>query len=197
MPPSGRTQCLAFTDEPPLPSHPTRHTIARQWQLLKLLPGRHPGMSSTQLQAALAKVGHTTSKRTVERDLVELSALFPLHCNSKGMPYGWYWQPGLSLDEAQQLQPDALAPVRQIGLRAWVDDALARRLEQQPLSTDMQLAPQQYGGAALAATVDDSRALMGWLLSQAGSIRVLAPASLRTALLEQQRQSLALHEECS
>jgi len=64
------------------------------------------------------------------------------------------------------------------------------------LSTDMQLAPQQGGGASLAATVDDSRALMGWLLSQAGSIRVLAPASLRTALLEQQRQSLALHEEC-
>ncbi|MBC3485782.1 WYL domain-containing protein [Pseudomonas kermanshahensis] len=180
-----------------MPSHPTRHTIARQWQLLKLLPGRHPGMSSTQLQAALAKVGHTTSKRTVERDLVELSALFPLHCNSKGMPYGWYWQPGLSLDEAQQLQPDALAPVRPIGLRAWVDDALALRLEQQPLSTDMQLAPQQGGGASLAATVDDSRALMGWLLSQAGSIRVLAPASLRAALLEQQRQSLALHEECS
>ena len=76
-----------------MPSHPTRHTIARQWQLLKLLPGRHPGMSSTQLQAALTTVGHTTSKRTVERDLVELAALFPLQCNSKGMPYGWYWQP--------------------------------------------------------------------------------------------------------
>ncbi len=93
-----------------MPSHPTRHTIARQWQLLKLLPGRHPGMSSTQLQAALTTVGHTTSKRTVERDLVELAALFPLQCNSKGMPYGWYWQPGLSLREAQQLQPDVLTP---------------------------------------------------------------------------------------
>lgn len=93
-----------------MPSHPTRHTIARQWQLLKLLPGRHPGMSSTQLQAALKTVGYSTSKRTVERDLVELAALFPPRCNSKGMPYGWYWQPGLSLGEAQQLQPDVLAP---------------------------------------------------------------------------------------
>ncbi|HDS1818584.1 TPA: WYL domain-containing protein [Pseudomonas putida] len=179
-----------------MPSHPTRHTIARQWELLKLLPGRHPGMSSMQLQAALSLVGHTTSKRTVERDLVELSALFPLHCNSKGMPYGWYWQPGLSLAEAQQLQPDALSAVRQIALRAWVDDTLARCLEQQPLSTDMQLTPQQDGGATLAATVDDSRALMGWLLSQAGAIRVQAPESLRAALLEQLRQSLALHDDC-
>ncbi|MNM99216.1 hypothetical protein D3C81_1117670 [compost metagenome] len=196
MPPPRNAKRLALTDEPPLPSHPTRHTIARQWELLKLLPGRHPGMSSMQLQAALSLVGHTTSKRTVERDLVELSALFPLHCNSKGMPYGWYWQPGLSLAEAQQLQPDALSAVRQIALRAWVDDTLARRLEQQPLSTDMQLTPQQDGGATLAATVDDSRALMGWLLSQAGAIRVQAPESLRAALLEQLRQSLALHDEC-
>ncbi|ANI34046.1 transcriptional regulator [Pseudomonas sp. JY-Q] len=177
-----------------MPSHPTRHTIARQWQLLKLLPSRHPGMSSTQLQAALTTVGHSTSKRTVERDLVELAALFPLQCNSKGMPYGWYWQPGLSLGEAQQLQPDALAPPTHVVLYAWVDDALARRLEQSPLSVDMQLTPQAGGGAALVATVDDNRALMGWLLSQAGSIRIQAPQALRAAMIEQLRQSLALHE---
>ncbi len=177
-----------------MPSHPTRHTIARQWQLLKLLPGRHPGMSSTQLQAALTTVGHTTSKRTVERDLVELAALFPLHCNSKGMPYGWYWQPGLSLGEAQQLQPDELAPPEQVELLAWVDDALAQRLEAQPLAADMQLTAQPGGGATLVATVDDNRALMGWLLSQAGSIRVQAPQALRLAMLEQLRQSLALHD---
>ena len=177
-----------------MPSHPTRHTIARQWQLLKLLPDRHPGSSSTQLQAALAKAGHKTSKRTVERDLNELAALFPLRCNNKGMPYGWYWQPGLSLGEAQQLQPDVLSPAQQIELNAWVDDCLARRLQQQPLSDDMRLAPHGTGGATLDATVDDSRALMGWLLSQAGSIRVQAPEDLRTAMVEQLRQSLALHD---
>ncbi|WP_201206271.1 WYL domain-containing protein [Pseudomonas sp. S37] len=177
-----------------MPSHPTRHTIARQWQLLKLLPGRHPGMSSTQLQVALSSVGHTTSKRTVERDLVELAALFPLQCNSKGMPYGWYWQPGLSLGEAQQLQPDALTPPAQVELHAWVDDALARRLAQAPLSADMQLTAQTSGGAALVATVHDNRALMSWLLSQAGSIRVQAPQALRMAMLDQLRQSLVLHD---
>lgn len=177
-----------------MPSNPTRHTIARQWQLLKLLPGRPPGMTSTQLQAALSTVGHITSKRTVERDLIELAALFPLQCNSKGMPYGWYWQPGLGPGEAQQLQPDALTPPQPIELHAWVDDALARRLDASPLSADMQLTAQADGGATLVATVDDNRALMGWLLSQAGSIRVQAPQALRQAMLEQLRQSLALHE---
>ncbi|MFI7856539.1 MULTISPECIES: WYL domain-containing protein [Pseudomonas] len=178
-----------------MPSHPTRHTIARQWQLLKLLPDRHPGMSSTQLQAALARAGHKTSKRTVERDLNELAMLFPLHCNSKGMPYGWYWQPGLSLNGAEQLQPDALCPSQQIELHAWVDDGLARRLEGQPLSADMHLDHQDEGGAMLAATVQDSRALMGWLLSQASSIKVKAPETLRLSLIAQLRQSLALNDE--
>ncbi len=64
-----------------------------------------------------------------------------------------------------------------------------------PLSADMQLTPQASGGATLVATVDDNRALVGWLLSQAGSIRIHAPQALRVAMLEQLRQSLALHEE--
>lgn len=177
-----------------MPSHPTRHTIARQWQLLKLLPDRHPGKSAAQLQAALAKLGHKTSKRTVERDLNELATLFAVHCNSKGMPYGWYWQPGLDPSQLEQLQPDVLSPTAQIELRAWVDDGLARRLEDQPLSEDMRLAPQKTGGAKLDATVQDSRALMGWLLSQAGSICVQSPQALRIAMVEQLRQSLALHD---
>jgi len=110
------------------------------------------------------------------------------------MPYGWYWQPGLSLGEAQQLQPDVLAPPEQIELHAWVDDGLARRLQAQPLATDMQLTALAGGGATLVATVDDNRVLMGWLLSQAGSIRVQAPQALRQAMLEQLRQSLVLHD---
>lgn len=58
----------------------------------------------------------------------------------------------------------------------------------------MQLTAHADGGATLVATVDDSRALMGWLLSQAGSIRVQAPQALRLAMLEQLRQSLVLHD---
>ncbi|MDZ3990980.1 WYL domain-containing protein [Pseudomonas sp. Teo4] len=336
-----------------MPSHSTRHTIARQWQLLKLLPNRHPGLTSTQLQKALADTGHETSKRTVERDLIELSALFPLQCNDKGMPYGWYWQvgrnlalPGISLGEAMTLQlvedsirplipaqmfksleprfnearqklkaladtngsaqwmdkvasvqpslnllvpdidPEVLEQVqhallddrqiqvryysvhkdqtselqlnplglvqrgqisylvatavgfsdvrlyvlhriqslqplatasqkpadfelaayidsgalqfgipRQISLLAWVDDSLARRLLETPLSDDMQLNSLAEGGAELQATVNDSWELMWWLLSHAGSIKVRAPESLRSNMLEKLRQSLALHDQ--
>jgi hypothetical protein len=36
-------------------------------------------------------VGFTVSKRTVERDLNELSLIFPLERNDKSIPFGWHW----------------------------------------------------------------------------------------------------------
>ncbi|WP_312257532.1 helix-turn-helix transcriptional regulator [Stutzerimonas nitrititolerans] len=77
-----------------MPASSSRSTLARQWELLKMLPVRAPGTTAADLQKSLEQAGHPTSKRTVERDLVELSRLFPLQCNSKGTPFGWYWTPG-------------------------------------------------------------------------------------------------------
>jgi len=94
-----------------VPSNSSRRTLARQWELLKLLPNKPPGLSASDLRHRLHDSGHETSKRTVERDLNELSQLFPLQCNDKGAPYGWHWMqgspielPGLSLSDALTLQ---------------------------------------------------------------------------------------------
>lgn len=88
----------------------SQHTIARQWQLLKLIPTRAPGAEAKLLTQQLQDAGFKVSKRTVERDLQDLSLLFPLQCNEKSMPYGWYWMrdasldiPGISLAEALSL----------------------------------------------------------------------------------------------
>lgn len=328
-----------------MPTHSTRRTISRQWELLKLLPNRAPGLTAAELHQQLEEAGHCATKRTVERDLIELSSLFPLHCNDKGTPYGWYWQPGRSIDlpgitvgEAltlrlvedsirplvprlmlKSLEPrfsqarqklkalseesasarwiDKVASVQptlnliapdinaehldllqqalledlqlhcqyqsanknrvqeltlsprglvqrgqitylvacaesfddvrlyavhrfeavtllnqpgrrpvdfelsdyvqsgamQIQLQAWVDPALAKRLRETPLSEDMTLIAEA-DGARLTATVNDSWELKWWLLSQAGAIRVDEPPTLRQALIDCQRQSLALHD---
>ncbi|HDR14976.1 MAG TPA: WYL domain-containing protein [Desulfobacteraceae bacterium] len=96
------------------------HAIARQWELLKLLPNRLPGKSALELAAALDERGYKVSKRTVERDLNELILLFPLACNDRGTPFGWYWMPetycelpGLTLAEAMttRLLEDYLKPL--------------------------------------------------------------------------------------
>lgn len=85
--------------------------LARQWELLKRLPSRPPGVTAAEMTAWLGDEGYAVSKRTVERDLVDLSALFPLRCNDSSVPYGWYWMPGreaglpdLDLAEALSLQ---------------------------------------------------------------------------------------------
>jgi predicted DNA-binding transcriptional regulator YafY len=83
---------------PAVPSTTSRSTLTRQWELLKLLPPKGPGLTTVELQRQLHEAGHPTSKRTIERDLIELSRLFPLQCNNKGMPYGWHWMPGKSAE---------------------------------------------------------------------------------------------------
>ena len=89
---------------------PRQNTVARQWQLLKLIPTRAPGLEARLLTQQLQDAGFSVSKRTVERDLLELSLLFPLQCNEKSKPYGWYWMqdasldiPGVTLAEAMSL----------------------------------------------------------------------------------------------
>jgi len=89
---------------------PSQNTIARQWQLLKLIPTRAPGLEARLLTQQLQDAGFSVSKRTIERDLQELSLLFALECNEKSKPYGWYWMrdasldiPGITLAEALSL----------------------------------------------------------------------------------------------
>ena len=177
-----------------MPFATTRATLSRQWALLRQLPSRSPGITSAELVWGLRDVGFIVSKRTVERDLNELTELFPVRCNSKGTPYGWYWQAELSTELLQPPQPSDRCMAQPITLRAWVTPGLARQLAAQPLSDDMLLEPLAEGDARLVATVAYDQALLSWLLAHAGSIKVSAPDSVREALLERLHQALLLHE---
>lgn len=86
-------------------------TLARQWELLRNhLPSRPPGRTSKDLRERLEAAGHKVEKRTVERDMVELSRIFPIVRNENGIPYGWHWREnarfdvlGMDLSEAVSL----------------------------------------------------------------------------------------------
>lgn len=93
-----------------MPSESTRNTLARQWELLKQLPGRGTGKSARELAQALSDAGYKVSKRQVERDLVDLSTTFPIIADERSKPYGWRWEkdvsidlPGITLSEALSL----------------------------------------------------------------------------------------------
>lgn len=81
-----------------MPSAKAHSTVSRQWELLRQLPSRSPGITATELAARLHTGGYKISKRTIERDLNDLSLMFPLQCNDTNAPYGWYWQPGVSVE---------------------------------------------------------------------------------------------------
>lgn len=81
-----------------LPSAKTHSALSRQWELLQQLPKRPPGITVSQLLSRLTAAGYTIGRRSIERDLRDLSLVFPLHCNDSGTPFGWYWQPGVSVE---------------------------------------------------------------------------------------------------
>lgn len=105
-------------------------TLARQWELLRLLPSRTPGKKARELMEALEAEGYSVTKRTVERDLAELARVFPIHCNEISKPYGWYWEPGSQLgipgmDLAEALSLGLLEEV----LRPLVPESFVRGLD--------------------------------------------------------------------
>jgi predicted DNA-binding transcriptional regulator YafY len=103
-----------------MPKAAQHHALARQWQVLRLLPTKPPGITSRELVDKLEREGFSITKRTVERDLAELSSIFGIACNDKGMPYGWHWMkgeyadlPGLTVSDAVSLRlvEDLLRPL--------------------------------------------------------------------------------------
>ena len=81
-----------------MPKSPLQFALARQWEMLRKLPARGPGLTASQITVWLREQGYRVSKRTVERDLIDLSAIFGLVCNSESVPYGWHWMPGKQCD---------------------------------------------------------------------------------------------------
>jgi predicted DNA-binding transcriptional regulator YafY len=75
-----------------------KEAMLRTWELLKLIPQRAPGKPARLLLTELAARGYSVSKKTVERDLVNLSIIFPITCNEESKPYQWFWAPNASLN---------------------------------------------------------------------------------------------------
>jgi len=82
-------------------------TLARQWLLLSILPRAPQRTTAGEIAQRLVHEGHPVSKRSVERDLQTLSALFPIESDERSKPYGWSWQrdaPSFNLPGMSSLQ---------------------------------------------------------------------------------------------
>jgi predicted DNA-binding transcriptional regulator YafY len=85
--------------------------LFRQWHMLRRVP-RYPQKITVQdIRRGLVESGFDITERSIQRDLNELSEVFPLLCDDREKPFGWSWQkdaasfdlPGLSVPEALTL----------------------------------------------------------------------------------------------
>lgn len=66
-------------------------TLLRQWELLRAIPRAPRKIDVGTLMEKLAAAGYRISKRSLQRDLNHLSAVFPLVSDTQSIPYGWSW----------------------------------------------------------------------------------------------------------
>lgn len=170
-----------------MPDKTTRRTLARQWELLKLLPSSGSGRSASELTQAINAIGFAVSKRQIERDLLELAEAFALECNDKSMPYGWKWPhnasadlPGLTVAEALSLH------MAKDAVQAMLPSALLQALEPRFAQADKKLQGLQ-SDAALAQWPDKVR-------SVSPALTMLAP-KVATAVLQNVQEALLANEQ--
>ena len=100
--PSGHHQ----PTRPHMPSN--QDTLFRHWHMLRLVPRYPAKITVTELKNTLASQGFEVTARTLQRDLQEISRIFPLTVDEREKPFGWSWQrdarsfdlPGLTVPEA-------------------------------------------------------------------------------------------------
>jgi len=66
-------------------------TFMRQWQMLRMIPRFPSKVSASELAFNLADAGFDVTHRTLQRDLVRLSEIYPLVRDERNKPFGWSW----------------------------------------------------------------------------------------------------------
>ena len=81
-------------------------TLMRQWQMLRLIPRQPSKISTSELRQRLTDEGFETSARTLQRDLMRLSSIYPLICDDRDKPFGWSWSRDANVHEVPGIDSD-------------------------------------------------------------------------------------------
>lgn len=66
-------------------------TLMRQWHMLRMVPRFPAKRNTSEIKNRLADEGFEVTPRTIQRDLMSFSSIFPLECDERSKPYGWSW----------------------------------------------------------------------------------------------------------
>ena len=80
-------------------------TILRQISMMELIP-RYPAKTFTnEIKDKLSELGYEATLRTIQRDLQELSRLFPIISDERSQPFGWSWKKDAKGYESPAMDP--------------------------------------------------------------------------------------------
>lgn len=128
-------------------------TQLRQWAMLGRIP-QHPRLiTARELTESLRSEGFDVSKRTVERDLLSLSEIFPLLSNERSRPYGWSWN-----KDAAAFSFPSMSPLQALTLEL-ARDHLTTLLPASLLGT---LAPYFKCAEGVLSSGDGVKKLANW-----------------------------------
>jgi predicted DNA-binding transcriptional regulator YafY len=134
-------------------------TLIRHWRMLREIPRYPRRISTTELQQRLVAAGFDTTIRTIQRDLIKLSASLPLIADD-AKPQGWSFEAGTLQMDLPTLEPQAALVFH-----------LAERYLQPllPASTLEYLSP--WFRTAIGVLDNQGNGLSGWRKK----VRVLSP----------------------
>lgn len=135
-------------------------TLLRQWTMLRHVPRYPRKVSAPELQQKLTDAGYRTDLRTVQRDLIKLSAELPL-VSDDAKPRGWSWQMDAAPLDIPTLDPQSALTFR------LAEDYLRALL---PVSTLNYLQPW-FRAAKGVLDATSANGMVRW----PEKIRVLAP----------------------
>jgi predicted DNA-binding transcriptional regulator YafY len=128
-------------------------TQLRQWAMLKRIPQHPRQITAGELTESLKSEGFEVGKRTIERDLLSLSGIFPLIANDRSRPYGWSWS-----KDAEAFALPAMSPLQALTLEL-AHDHLATLLPASLLDT---LAPYFKCAEGVLSSGDGVKKLANW-----------------------------------
>lgn len=73
-------------------SQTKNNQIIRQWHIIQYLLVADGYVSSDNVLAYIQDLGISVTDRTIQRDLVLLSEIFPIECRKDDKPYSWRWE---------------------------------------------------------------------------------------------------------
>jgi predicted DNA-binding transcriptional regulator YafY len=128
-------------------------TQLRQWAMLRHIPQHPRQVSARELTEKLRSEGFEVSKRTVERDLISSSAIFPLVSNERSIPYGWSWS-----KDAEAFALPTMSPLQALTLEL-AHEHLANLLPASLLDT---LTPYFKCAEGVLSSGDGVKKLASW-----------------------------------